>query len=66
MVKQRMLTSVRCSLGLPIPEGAIEQMKARLEVTDDDLKVAAEEEKIRRHDVMGSSCQLFQEVWNMF
>jgi adenylosuccinate lyase len=27
-------------------------MKARVEVTDEDLKVAAAEEKIRRHDVM--------------
>jgi hypothetical protein len=30
-------------LGLAIPDGAIEEMKARVEVTDEDLKVAAAE-----------------------
>lgn len=35
-----------CRLGLNIPDGAIEEMKARLEVTDEDLAVAAAEEKI--------------------
>ncbi|EPQ62462.1 Bgt-4967 [Blumeria graminis f. sp. tritici] len=39
-------------LGLPIPDGAIEQMKAHAEVTEHDLEVAAVEEKKRRHDVM--------------
>lgn len=43
-----------CRLGLAIPEGAIEQMKARVVVTNEDLQVVAKEEKIRRHDVMGS------------
>lgn len=39
-------------LGLEISEEAIAQMKANLYMTDDDFKVAAEEEKKRRHDVM--------------
>jgi adenylosuccinate lyase len=39
-------------LGLAIPEGAIEQMKEHLIITDEDLKIAAVEEKKRRHDVM--------------
>jgi len=30
-------------LGLAIPDGAIEEMKARVEVTDEDLKIAAAE-----------------------
>ena len=55
-----MLTLNLCSLGLAIPEGAIEQMKAHLEVTDEDLKVVAKEERIRRHDVMGSSSKCFK------
>lgn len=39
-------------LGLDISEEAIAQMKANLYMTDNDFKVAAEEEKKRRHDVM--------------
>lgn len=39
-------------LGLDISEEAIAQMKANIYMTDDDFKVAAEEEKKRRHDVM--------------
>ncbi|KAE8148436.1 Cullin repeat-like-containing domain protein [Aspergillus avenaceus] len=39
-------------LGLPITNDAIEQMKAHLTIQDDEFKVAAEEEKRRRHDVM--------------
>ena len=40
-------------LGLDISEEALTQMKANLVMTDEDFKVAAEEERIRRHDVMG-------------
>jgi adenylosuccinate lyase len=47
-----MLTLRLCRLGLPITDEAIEQMKEHLEVTDDDLKEVAVEEKRRRHDVM--------------
>ncbi|KAL7415781.1 L-Aspartase-like protein [Mrakia frigida] len=39
-------------LGLPIPDEAIEQMKANLTLDEDQFKLAAEEEKKRRHDVM--------------
>lgn len=39
-------------LGLPIPDAAIEEMKANLELDDEQIKMAAEEEKKRRHDVM--------------
>lgn len=39
-------------LGLPITDEAIEQMKAHATIQDDEFKVAAEEEKRRRHDVM--------------
>ena len=39
-------------LGLDISEDAISQMKARQIPTDEDLEVAAVEEKRRRHDVM--------------
>lgn len=39
-------------LGLPITDEAIEQMKAHVTIQDDEFKVAAEEEKRRRHDVM--------------
>ena len=55
-----MLTLNLCRLGLAIPEGSIEQMKAHTEVTDEDLEVIAQEEKIRRHDVMGSSFKCFK------
>ncbi|CAK9782573.1 adenylosuccinate lyase [Cutaneotrichosporon oleaginosum] len=39
-------------LGLPISDKAIEQMKANLDLDEAQMKVAAEEEKKRRHDVM--------------
>lgn len=39
-------------LGLPISEEAIQQMEAAKVMTDEDFKVAAVEEKRRRHDVM--------------
>ncbi|KGB76488.1 adenylosuccinate lyase [Cryptococcus deuterogattii 99/473] len=39
-------------LGLAISDAAIEQMKANLELDEAQMKVAAEEEKKRRHDVM--------------
>lgn len=47
-----MLIVLSCRLGLNIPDGAIEEMKARVQVTDEDMVVAAVEEKKRRHDVM--------------
>lgn len=37
-------------LGLPIPDKAIEQMKANLELDDEQFKIAAEEEKKRRRE----------------
>ncbi|WWC65802.1 adenylosuccinate lyase [Kwoniella dejecticola CBS 10117] len=39
-------------LGLDITDKAIEQMKANLDLDEAQMKVAAEEEKKRRHDVM--------------
>ncbi|ORX37734.1 adenylosuccinate lyase [Kockovaella imperatae] len=39
-------------LGLAISDKAIEQMRANLELDEAQMKVAAEEEKKRRHDVM--------------
>ncbi|KAF2266589.1 putative adenylosuccinate lyase Ade13 [Lojkania enalia] len=39
-------------LGLDISDEAIKQMKAHQVIQDDEFKVAAEEEKRRRHDVM--------------
>jgi len=39
-------------LGLEIPDEAIAQMKANLTLDDNQMKLAAEEEKRRRHDVM--------------
>ncbi|WWD04576.1 adenylosuccinate lyase [Kwoniella europaea PYCC6329] len=39
-------------LGLAISDKAIEQMKANLDLDEAQMKVAAEEEKKRRHDVM--------------
>ncbi|KAF2740684.1 putative adenylosuccinate lyase Ade13 [Polyplosphaeria fusca] len=39
-------------LGLDISDEAIQQMKAHQVIQDDEFKVAAEEEKKRRHDVM--------------
>jgi adenylosuccinate lyase len=39
-------------LGLDIPQEAIDQMQANLTLNDKQMKLAAEEEKKRRHDVM--------------
>ncbi|KAF8865677.1 adenylosuccinate lyase [Acephala macrosclerotiorum] len=39
-------------LGLDISDEAIAQLKANIEMTEQDFHVAAEEERIRRHDVM--------------
>lgn len=39
-------------LGLPISDSAIEQMKANLDLDEEQFKIAAVEEKKRRHDVM--------------
>jgi adenylosuccinate lyase len=61
-----MLTLNLCRLGLAIPEEAIEQMKACVEVTDEDLNFVAKEEKIRRHDVMGSSSNCLRVVRHVF
>lgn len=46
------LAQAEKELGLPIPDEAIEQMTAHLELDDAQMRVAAEEEKKRRHDVM--------------
>ncbi|GHJ86578.1 hypothetical protein NliqN6_2980 [Naganishia liquefaciens] len=46
------LAQAEKELGLPIPDEAIEQMKANLALDDAQMQVAAEEEKKRRHDVM--------------
>lgn len=46
------LAQAEKQLGLPISDEAIEQMKAHLELTEQDFKVAEVEEKRRRHDVM--------------
>jgi adenylosuccinate lyase len=46
------LAEAEKSLGLPISDEAISQMKAHVTFTDNDFKVAAEEERKRRHDVM--------------
>lgn len=37
-----------------ITDDALKQMRDNLTVTDESFKVAAEEEKIRRHDVMAA------------
>lgn len=37
---------------MPIPDEAIEQMRAHLTLDEEQMKLAAEEEKRRRHDVM--------------
>ncbi|TIB76968.1 adenylosuccinate lyase [Wallemia mellicola] len=39
-------------LGLPISDEAIKQMSDNLTIDEDQMKIAAEEEKRRRHDVM--------------
>lgn len=46
------LAEAEKELGLAISDKAIEEMKEHLVVTDEDLAIAAVEEKKRRHDVM--------------
>lgn len=46
------LAKAEKQLGLPIPDEAISQMEAHLELTEKDFEVAQIEEKRRRHDVM--------------
>ena len=46
------LAEAESELGLDIPAEAIEQMRANLELTEDDLARVAEYEKRTRHDVM--------------
>ena len=46
------LAEAECELGLEIPVEALEQMRANLEVTEEDLERVAEYEKRTRHDVM--------------
>lgn len=46
------LAKAEKQLGLPISDEAITQMEAHLDLTEEDFKVAAEEERRRRHDVM--------------
>lgn len=70
------LAEAEKELDLPITDEAIEQMKAHIEMTEQDFKVAAEEEKIRRHDVMAHGMQTrrvfrflirtLQELWISF
>ncbi|KAI0120569.1 adenylosuccinate lyase [Hypoxylon sp. NC0597] len=48
------LAEAEKELGLEsITDEALEQMRAHLTVTDDDFQIAIEEERRRRHDVMG-------------
>jgi len=46
------LAEAEAELGLDIPAAAIEQMRANLELTEDDLARVARYEKRTRHDVM--------------
>lgn len=46
------LATAERELGLDIPQDAIEQMKKSLTLDERQMKLAAEEEKRRRHDVM--------------
>ena len=46
------LATAEKELGLPIPDAAIAEMRANLTLDDSQMKLAAEEEKKRRHDVM--------------
>ena len=46
------LAQAEKELGLDISDDAISQMKAAAIITDPEFKVAAEEERRRRHDVM--------------
>lgn len=46
------LAQAEKELGLDIPQEAIDQMKKNLSLDEKQMKLAAEEEKRRRHDVM--------------
>lgn len=46
------LAEAEAELGLEIPAEAIAQMRANLEVTDEDLERVREHERVTRHDVM--------------
>jgi adenylosuccinate lyase len=46
------LAEAEKELGLDISDEAIEQMRAHQIIQDEEFAVAAEEERIRRHDVM--------------
>ena len=46
------LAKAEKQLGLPISDEAIKQMESHLVLTEEDFKIAAEEEARRRHDVM--------------
>ncbi len=46
------LAEAQQSLGLSVSDEALSQMRAHVTVTDEDMAIAAEEEKKRRHDVM--------------
>ncbi|KAI6246867.1 Adenylosuccinate lyase [Erysiphe necator] len=46
------LAEAEKQLGLSITEEAIKQMSENVNVTEQDLEIAASEEKVRRHDVM--------------
>ncbi|PWN90492.1 Adenylosuccinate lyase [Acaromyces ingoldii] len=46
------LAEAEKELGIDIPDEALEQMRANLELDAEQMKQAAEEEKRRRHDVM--------------
>lgn len=46
------LAEAQKELGLAIADDAIAQMKANVEIKDEEFAMAAEEEKRRRHDVM--------------
>ncbi|KAL3474385.1 Cullin repeat-like-containing domain protein [Aspergillus californicus] len=46
------LAEAEKELGLPITDEAIEQMRNNTTIQDEEFKIAAEEEKRRRHDVM--------------
>lgn len=41
------------NLNAIVTDEALEQMRSHLTVTDDDFNIAIEEERRRRHDVMG-------------
>ena len=49
------LAEAEKELGLDISDQAISELNAHITLTDESFRVAAEEEKKRRHDVMGTS-----------